>query len=559
MELQYAGAVSTLLSYNRTGSAYLGLDISGLTINIKPSGSTVGAFSSTGLTVTGTLGVTGAITNTAGTANGVTYLNGSKVLTSGTALAFDGTTFKVQNNNTVTPVFQIQSYAAVGTAIANITYDQSTDIYKLSNPSTFTGSGIDFGTGASSATRYHIDTGGTSIWSVGGSESMRLTSALLYTASTVNIAIGASSGTSGTRLTLQESATNSAALSLINRNSTQNWKITVDGVSVDDKLLAFIDNGTSQIRMALTDTGNLGLGVTPSSWTGVGVAFETLGGAIIGQGTNNISYFQNTYYASAAFRYKTTNPASYFEQSSGKHVWYNAPSGTAGNAITFTQAMTLDASNNLFLGGTTSSYTASNRTVLAINGATSSFLSLQSGGTDRFYVITTSSQTDLGTLTAIPLVFNTNATERARFNTTGALVFAGGTTTADGIGITFPATQSASTNANTLDDYEEGTWTPSQGAGLTVVGTFSSSGTYTKIGRVVTIRGTVTGSTSVSIVAAGVISNNLPFSCSGEATGTCVASTVTASSANVAGGSIIYSAGAISATGSIWFSNTYVV
>jgi hypothetical protein len=52
-------------------------------------------------------------------------------------------------------------------------------------------------------------------------------------------------------------------------------------------------------------------------------------------------------------------------------------------------------------------------------------------------------------------------------------------------GITFPATQSASSNANTLDDYEEGTWTPT-GNGVTLTG---ASGWYTKIGNVVYIGG----------------------------------------------------------------------
>ena len=87
------------------------------------------------------------------------------------------------------------------------------------------------------------------------------------------------------------------------------------------------------------------------------------------------------------------------------------------------------------------------------------------------------------------LTFNTSTsagtlTERARFNSTGALVFNGGTTTADGIGITFPATQSASSNANTLDDYEEGTWTPSIGGNATYT---TQVGFYTKIGRQVTL------------------------------------------------------------------------
>jgi hypothetical protein len=56
--------------------------------------------------------------------------------------------------------------------------------------------------------------------------------------------------------------------------------------------------------------------------------------------------------------------------------------------------------------------------------------------------------------------------------------------TTSGTGITFPATQSASTDANTLDDYEEGTWTPSIGGTATYT---TQVGQYTKVGRLVTI------------------------------------------------------------------------
>jgi hypothetical protein len=49
-------------------------------------------------------------------------------------------------------------------------------------------------------------------------------------------------------------------------------------------------------------------------------------------------------------------------------------------------------------------------------------------------------------------------------------------------GITFPASVSASGNANTLDDYEEGTWTPTDGSGAGL--SFSSVvATYVKIGQ----------------------------------------------------------------------------
>lgn len=81
-----------------------------------------------------------------------------------------------------------------------------------------------------------------------------------------------------------------------------------------------------------------------------------------------------------------------------------------------------------------------------------------------------------------------------------------------GTGITFPATQSASSDANTLDDYEEGTWTPSQGAGLTVVGTFSSGGYYTKIGNFVYVSFTLAGTTSIAASGGGaVLFSNLPI------------------------------------------------
>lgn len=77
--------------------------------------------------------------------------------------------------------------------------------------------------------------------------------------------------------------------------------------------------------------------------------------------------------------------------------------------------------------------------------------------------------------------------------------------------IKFPATQNASSNANTLDDYEEGTWTPSQGAALTLVGAFSSAGRYTKVGRLTTVNGFVAGATSVAVTAAGAMFGGLPF------------------------------------------------
>jgi hypothetical protein len=80
----------------------------------------------------------------------------------------------------------------------------------------------------------------------------------------------------------------------------------------------------------------------------------------------------------------------------------------------------------------------------------------------------------------------------------------GATPAASGAGITFPAIQSASSNANTLDDYEEGTWTP---AYQFVSGVTTQDARYVKIGLFVLVmfRFTWTGGSS------GAITVTLPF------------------------------------------------
>jgi hypothetical protein len=127
-----------------------------------------------------------------------------------------------------------------------------------------------------------------------------------------------------------------------------------------------------------------------------------------------------------------------------------------------------------------------------------------------------------------------------------------------GNGIDFSATPGTGTS-ELLSDYEEGTWTPNQGSGLTVVGAFSSSGTYTKIGRLVNIRGQVQGATSVSVTAAGVISSNLPFASASDTAGSAFNGTLTESNAIDAAGSAAYSAGAFAATVAIYFSASYMI
>jgi hypothetical protein len=100
--------------------------------------------------------------------------------------------------------------------------------------------------------------------------------------------------------------------------------------------------------------GNLGLGVTPSAWFSGSVAFQlgatgslsarNAGVETVGLSSNAIL---NT---SGSWQYIISEEASLYETFGGQHIWRNAPLGTAGNAITFSQPMTLFASGNLAVG-----------------------------------------------------------------------------------------------------------------------------------------------------------------------------------------------------------------
>lgn len=120
-------------------------------------------------------------------------------------------------------------------------------------------------------------------------------------------------------------------------------------------------------------------------------------------------------------------------------------------------------------------------------------------------------------------------------------------------------TPQAGKTSTILNWYEEGTWTPSQGGGLVVVGAFSSSGRYTRIGRQVTLIGQLNGATSISIPAGSTLTTNAPFSCSGTSFGLLVNATQTATNGCIIGGVNIYSVEAAAVSANIQFQIAYFV
>jgi hypothetical protein len=149
--------------------------------------------------------------------------------------------------------------------------------------------------------------------------------------------------------------------------------------------------------------------------------------------------------------------------------------------------MTLTAAGNLGVG-TTNPDARVDAEVSSGNGYRA-YKSTTGGFTA--YRLYTSNENVIGTIgvtsTNDTFYLGYTSTPVLTWNGSGGVGVGGATPSTSGAGITFPATQSASSNANTLDDYEEGTWTPTIiAAGGSGSPTYSSNiGIYTKTGNVV--------------------------------------------------------------------------
>jgi hypothetical protein len=139
--------------------------------------------------------------------------------------------------------------------------------------------------------------------------------------------------------------------------------------------IAFAEGGVEAMR--LDSAGNMGLGVTPSAWGSVSRAMQFQNGVSIFSNTSGLGGLGNNVYSNpgTADYYIANGYATRYYQFNGTHVWNTAASGTAGNAITFTQAMTLD---NVALGSAYSS--------LSLNNTTGGGVVFQQSGTAKMSI-----------------------------------------------------------------------------------------------------------------------------------------------------------------------------
>jgi len=262
-------------------------------------------------------------------------------------------------------------------------------------------------------------------------------------------------------------------------------------------------------------------GTLPVANGGTGLTTTPANGALdIGNGTG---FTRTTLTAGSNVTITNASGAITIAASGG-----GTPAGS-NTQVQFNNSGAFGASANLTYDGTTLTSTTATASGIALNSTTDG----------RANIVFKSGGTQYGIVGLSGAVLGTSATDMALFAETGGAIkfFTNGTSSnastinryglgigaavpSSGIGITFPASQSDSSNANTLDDYEEGDWTPSAefSGGNGTRTNVDCRGKYTKIGNLVTVnfytqvtKGNGSGNLSFS---------GLPFSSASFAFGT---------------------------------------
>ena len=319
-----------------------------------------------------TISSAGAVSLPGGTANGVAYLNGSKVLTTGSALTFDGSKLLVSSSGEQVKLLSSGDFTTTGTGYIRW-YDSGGAKGYIGYAGT--ANEFDLQTGPGMNLNFNA-VGGTTTFAVSNAEQMRLTStglgigtsspatALDITSANTNVANFNGTGTNGTAIRLQNSGTNTFLIGsskYLTGGSASEYGIGTLGATP----IIFVTNGSERAR--IDSSGNLGLGVTPSAWESgakvLQLSTATAGGTAndscaIWARADSMRLINGAYYNGTSYVYTSTGVApSIFSvgNTPGGFVWQSAPSGTAGGNPSFTTTMTLDASGNLLVGGTTAS------------------------------------------------------------------------------------------------------------------------------------------------------------------------------------------------------------
>ena len=370
---------------------------------------TNGVYTTGDQTIAGTKTLSSNPVLSVGTANGITYLNGSKVLTTGSALTFDGNA-KLAVNGGASLNGELQLVRSSGfpgnftLTAGGVSSDSNITLYDTTS-------------GYVAAYRHVSGASGYHNWFQNGTEQMRLTS--------TGLGIGTSSP--GYKLDVVDAGGN---LFRFARTTEQIGAYVSAGNvyfgTLSNNPLLLMTNGTA--KATLDSSGNLGLGVTPSAWSSNVKAIEFNDASVASYSAAGIYSSElrcNSIGASGGEVYKNTARASSFgyDTNAGAYYWKIAPSGTAGNAISFTQAMTLDASGNLLVGTTSAAYQTSERVGIATTSSNPVALGIANGNYNSAGIAIYNGYTATGAATAIKFADHNSVVRGSITVTTSATAY----------------------------------------------------------------------------------------------------------------------------------------
>ena len=358
--------------------------------------------------------------------------------------------------------------------------------------------------------------------------------------------------------TTSQHSTFTGAVREVTVDTDKNTLVVHDGATAGGHPLATatnftstgIDDNATSTAITITSNEDVGIGTTnidnESAYSSLRIGTA---GSIWGyksSGNSNLFISENIS-KQGGTRIRADFATSY-RQGDGIHTWYNAPSDSAGSAVTLSELMRIDNSGNVLVGKTSTTYsddglqlnpegligasdTDSISAIFNRNGTDGSIVSFRKDGIGVGTIgISASNNIALGSTSGnhggITFGTNTVAPMNVSNFTNADNVYNLGNTSARwkdlylGGGIFFGGFGTA----NKLDDYEEGTWTPiytvSSGTDYPSI-TYDAftGGKYTKIGRLVSIQATVrTDAVDSTGVTGSIQIGGLPFTAAGNTT-----------------------------------------
>ena len=284
----------------------------------------------------------------------------------------------------------------------------------------------------STATSGAVTLAGTLATTNGGTGLTSFTAnGVAYASSTSALATGSALQFDGANLGVGGAASYRLGVIGANAGTTGLFQVGISGVTNGFTITTDASNnvvysfltGTTAQGLYQNASGNVGIGVTPSAWSSASTpALQLANGAALFSRSGSTFLSQNFFYNSSdTGTYIANGFAAVYNQVSGQHQWFNAPSGTAGNTAALNQVMTLDASGNLGVGTTSPTVqfaVQKSSTSLGVEIDTTS--GFASGPTIRGFYRAGAAYTTLG-LTGSTVAFGINDVEKARLDSAGYL------------------------------------------------------------------------------------------------------------------------------------------